>query len=65
MKKNIVYKLVGKTKKQKVVFESENLMDCFDFIFTIIRKEKAKAKAKEEQELQNFLHFGDIPSEVH
>ncbi len=61
MRKNIVYKLVGKTKKQKVVFESENLMDCFDFVFTIIRKEKLKAKDKEEKELQNFLEFGDMP----
>lgn len=60
MKKNVVYKVVGKTKRNKVVYESESLNDCFDFILTIIRKERIKTKAKEERELQNFLDFGTI-----
>lgn len=60
MKKNVVYKVVGKTKRNKVVYESKSLDDCFDFILTIIRKEKAKANAKNERELQNFLDFGTM-----
>ena len=64
MKKNVVFKVVGKTKRKKVVFESENLNECFDFVIAIVRKEKARRKGEKEKALQNFLDFGDIESEV-
>lgn len=58
MGKNIVYKVTGKKKGKKIVYESESLIDCFDFVITIARKEKQKIEKQKEQELQNFLDFG-------
>lgn len=63
MKKNVVFKVVGKAKKKRVVFENESLDECFDFVISILRKERQKAKGKAEKELQNFLDFGLMENE--
>lgn len=60
--KNVVYKVVGKTKRKKAVFQSESLDECFDFVIEILRKEKKRKRHKEEEKAQNFLDFGTIES---
>ena len=52
----------GKEKYQ-LVYHSDSLDDCFDYVIGLIRKDKAKRKKQDEQELQNFFEFGDIPNE--
>lgn len=56
-----VFKVVGKNRNiNKLVFESYSLEDCFQFLIDILRKEKMKAEKLAEEELQNFLDFGEM-----
>lgn len=52
----------GKTT-YKLVHTSNCLDDCFDYIIKLARKDKIKRQKQREQELSNFLDFGDMPSE--
>lgn len=58
--KNVVYKVITKTKKRKIVYESESLDDCFRFVLSLKKEMELKSKSKEEEKYQRFLDFGEL-----
>lgn len=57
---NKVYRISAKGKSKKCVYESGDLMECFDFLFSILRKERNKLRKQNERDLQNFIDFGEM-----
>lgn len=49
--------------KYELVYSSNSLIDCFDYLNNLIRKDKNKKQKQLEKELQNFFDFGEISNE--
>ena len=56
---NYVYE-VTKSGKRKLVFKSDNLIECFNFIFEKNKKAKLKQQKKDFEKMQNEFDFSDF-----
>ncbi len=56
---NYVYE-VTKSGKQKLVFKSDNLIECFNFIIEKNKKAKLKQLKKDFEKMQNEFDFSDF-----